>query len=307
MKYMHFFKIILTSLLLSYSLTSTASNTIEFTVHHAPGGVSDMLTRLTAKNLPASDYIVQNRPGASGRIAMRHVLKGDSVLMATVPQIFVTNPLSFKDLEYSPKNDLEIIGVVGIMTNLLVCNSKLGITNFRSLANTSKSLSFATSGNGSSDHIATEILFRHLKGNHIIVPYSSGGNKSIIDVLGGSTDCTFGNYATIKPFIKEERISVLLASHDMKDGIITWKSYFKEPFPYQGHIALVISKKMNLDQKNKIIDDVTSAWSHKEFKESVSNAGLLPILSTDADSINAVLISIQNLYKFTLVTSLIKN
>lgn len=291
-------KILISILLAVYSTVSASAQLIEYTVHHAPGGVSDRITRLISKELPSSEYLVQNRPGGSGRIAVNHILKGDSVLIATVPQIFVTNPLSFTDLEYNPNIDLEILGTVGIIPNLLVCNSKSGIVNFSTLINTTKSLSFATSGYGSSDHIATELLFTQLKGKHIIVPYGSGGNKSIIDVLGGSVDCTFGNYATVKPIMKDERIVVLFSSHNMGDSVTTWEQYFKEPFPYQSYIALTVSRNMDPEKKKKIIQDVKNVWERKGFKESVFNLGVLPVLNTELTATNSVLRSVRELRKF---------
>ena len=291
-------KILISILLAVYSTVSVSAQLIEYTVHHAPGGVSDRITRLISKELPSSEYLVQNRPGGSGRIAVNHILKGDSVLIATVPQRFVTNPLSFTDLEYNPNIDLEILGTVGIIPNLLVCNSTSGIVNFSTLINTTKSLSFATSGYGSSDHIATELMFTQLKGKHIIVPYGSGGNKSIIDVLGGSVDCTFGNYATVKPIMKDERIVVLFSSHNMGDSVTTWEQYFKEPFPYQSYIALTVSRNMDPEKKKKIIQDVKHVWERKGFKESVFNLGVLPVLNTELTATNSVLRSVRELRKF---------
>lgn len=281
-----------------WSTIGMSSTLIEYTVHHAPGGVSDRVTRLITKELPSGEYITQNRPGGAGRIAVNHILKNNSVLMATVTQIFVTNPLSFTDLEYNPNEDLEILGTVGVIPNLLVCNTKTGISNVSTLINTKKSLSFATSGYGSSDHIATELLFTHLKGKHIIVPYSSGGNKSTIDVLGGSVDCTFGNYATVKPIMKDDRIITLFSSHNMGDTVPTWENYFKETFPYQSFISLVVSKNMDQEKKIKIIKDVTNIWKKKEFKELMFNTGILPILNTEKWSTNMVIKSNQDLRKF---------
>lgn len=271
-------------LLLLLCLTLSA-NAIEYTVHHAPGGVSDRIARLITKELSSSDYIVQNRPGGAGRIAVRHVLKGESILIATMTQIYVTNPLNFKDLEYDPNVDLEIIGTIGILPNLLICNTKTGIKNFQSLINSTKSLSFAIGGYGGSDHIATELLFSKLKGKHVIIPYGGGGNKSALDVLGGSVDCTFGNYATVKPLVKDERITILFSSHDMGDSILTWEKYFKETFPYQSFISLVISKNMNQDLKLKIQKDLKSIWDKKEFRDQTFELGILPVFTTETSLI----------------------
>jgi len=289
---------ILKKIMLVLWLCSSAHAT-EFTVHHSPGGPSDRITRLIIKNLPVpAGYTVQNRPGAAGRIAVKHVLQGNSVLMATVPQIYVTNPLMFKDLEYNPESDLEILGVVAVLPNLLICNSKLGIKTFNDFLSTTRSLSFAINGYGSSEHIASESLFVHAKGKHLVVPYPIGGNKGALDVLAGNVDCTFGNYAGIKAIITDPRITVLFASHDMGDKILTWEQYFKEPFPYQSYVALVVSKSMEADNKFKIINDISKVFSSKEFKDTTFDVGLLPIGSIEQWMINSVLKSNKALTRF---------
>jgi len=271
-------------------------NAVELTVHHALGGPSDKITRLIAKNLPA--YTIQNRPGAAGRIAVKHILQGNSVLTATIPQIYVTNPLMFPDLEYNPETDLEIIGVAAIMPNLLVCNSKSEIKNFKDLLTTTRSLSFATSGYGSSDHIASEALFVHTKSKHIIIPYPTGGSKSIFDVVGGNVDCTFGNYATVKPIMNDPRVTILFSSHAIIDKIPTWEQYFKEPFPYQSYIALVVAKNMEFEKKKQLVSDISKVFSNKEFKDTVSDLGLIPVGSTESWAINSVIKENKSLARF---------
>jgi tripartite-type tricarboxylate transporter receptor subunit TctC len=275
----------------------TSAQAIEFTVHHATGGPSDRVTRLITKNLPTG-YSIQNRPGAAGRIAVKHILQSDSVLMATVPQIYVTNPLMFKDLEYNPDSDLEILGIVAVLPNVLICNSKLGIKTFDEFLSTTKSLSFAINGYGSSEHIASESLFVHAKGKHLVIPYPSGGNKGALDVIGGSVDCTFGNYAGIKAIMSDSRITVLFTSHDMGDKVLTWEQYFKEPFPYQSYVALVVSKSMEYGTKKKIVNDVSKVFSGQEFKDTTFSTGLLPIGSTEQWMINSVLKSNKVLTRF---------
>ena len=92
---------------------------LEFTVHHAPGGPSDKITRLLATKFPSQKYKVVNRPGAQGKIAVRHILRNNSMMVATVPQILVTNFLMPVDTGYK-EDELELIYIVGVMPNVLV-------------------------------------------------------------------------------------------------------------------------------------------------------------------------------------------
>ena len=277
------------------------ASTIELTVHHAPGGPSDAITRFIAKDLP-NNYVVQNRPGAQGRIAMRQILKGESVVAATMSQIYVTNPMIFKDLEYNPNLDLEILATVAIMPNLLVCGKNLGFKNVDDFVKyQGKSLSFAVNGYGSNEHIATESLLTKLKMKHLIIPYASGGNKGVIDVLAGNVDCSFANLAAIKGFIGDNRINVLLSSHDIRiKGIPTWDTQFKESYPYQSYICLVVAKSMPNVTKKKIVNDLNKVFANNSFRDSVFNLGLLPVATSEVWSTNAVLKSNRLLEYFII-------
>ncbi len=265
---------------------------------HAVGALST-ITRFIAKDLP-DNYIVQNRPGAQGRIAMRQVLKGESVITATVPQIYVTNKLNFKDLEYSPERDLEIVATVATMPFLLGCKSGL---NFKTVEDflkyDGKSLTFAINGYGSAEHIASEALFTKTKVRHLVVPYAAGGNKGLLDVVGGNVDCIFGNLTAVKPFVGDNRIDILLSSHDMGiAGVPTWDKQFKEPYPYQSYICLVVAKSMDEATKKKIVEDLNKVFSNKSFKKSVFDIGLLPVGTTETWMVNSVLKSNRLLEQF---------
>jgi len=281
------------------SLAVSASETVELTVHHAPGGPSDTITRFIAKDLP-DGYIVQNRPGAQGRIAMRQVLKGESMITATMPQIYVANPLNFKDLEYIPERDLEILATVATLPNLLGCRSSLGFKTIDDfLKYEGRQLSFAINGYGSAEHIATEVLFTKSKMKHIVVPYAAGGNKGTMDVLGGQVDCVFANVASIKPFVDDSRVNILLSSHNMAiKGVPTWDKQFKEPFPYQSYVCFVVAKSMKDSTKKKIVADLNKVFAKETFKEAIFKIGLVPVGSTEAWMTNSVLKSNRLLEHF---------
>ena len=109
--------------------TLAHAQNIEFTVHAAPGGPSDTVSRIIAKSLDDKNIVVVNRPGAGGRIAMRQVMNGNSMILATMSQIFVANTMiAGEKLEYDPEKDLELIGLVAAMPNVLICNKAKNIT-----------------------------------------------------------------------------------------------------------------------------------------------------------------------------------
>jgi len=272
-------------LCLLFANVSLAKET-EFTVHHAPGGPSDKITRLLSKKLP-QNYIVVNRPGAQGRIAVRHLLSNNSLMVATIPQIFVTNFLQNVEPGYK-EDDLEILSVVGTMPSVLVCNSKHNFSNFKEFVQSSQSLNFGVAGYGSSEHIATEILLKQFPNKHVVIPYAQGGAASLIDLLGGNLDCMFANYPLIKEHLTDtKRIRALITSHDLGLSIPNWSKEFKQQFPFQSILAIVVSKQMPEELKKQIQLNLESIYNNP-LKQEVLELGLFPILSNSTKDINQV-------------------
>ena len=289
---MNFIKKSLLTLLFSTSMTSMAT---EFTVHHAPGGPSDRVTRLITKYLP-NDYVIINRPGAGGRTATKHLIKDNTVMLATVSQIFVTNMMAAQSSGYDPVRDLEIIGTAAAMPNVLACRSSLGFKELKDL--NERQLNFGVAGYGSSEHIATEVLFTKITGKHQSIPYAQGGSSSLNDMLGGNLDCMFANYPTIKPFIEDRRITVLFSSHDLGLNISNWREQFGEQFPLQSYLSIVISKRMSSSDKRKVIEDVSRVFENADFKAELKTLGLFVIARTDSASTNQVERANISLFKF---------
>jgi tripartite-type tricarboxylate transporter receptor subunit TctC len=255
---------------------------IEFTVMHSSGGVSDITTRFISKYLPVN-YIVINRPGASGKIAMGHLMSNKTMMLATVVQVYITNPLNFNDLNYDPETDLEVIATIGIMPSALLCNSKTRITSYQDLQNTIKSLSFGVGGFGSSEHVATEVLLSKLKTKHIVVPYAQGGNKAVLDLLGGHIDCMFANFPTAKQYIHHENLKLLLTSHDIDSKVLTWETVYKEAFPFQSFLSIIIPSSLSTDVKRQIANNLKLAFQQPDYKTGITNLGLF--LKSDTDPV----------------------
>lgn len=282
-----------------------ANPEIEFTVHHATGGPSDRATRLLAQDLPQGKYTVVNRPGASGKIAMRQLMSRPSMMIATMPQIFVTNTIMFNDLEYNPEQDLELVAVIGAMPNVLACNNKHGFKTFSDLKNSAKSLNFAVAGYGSSEHIATAVLLSQWTNNHQVVPYAQGGASSLTDLLGGNIDCMFANYPLIKGHVNDNsKITVLMTSHELGLKTPTWSKTFGTPYPIQSHLGLIINQRLDPAVKAQIKADVAQALKKQGFDQEIRDIGLFPIVKMDAATIKDSLAIHQRLKDFIVRNNL---
>jgi tripartite-type tricarboxylate transporter receptor subunit TctC len=270
--------------LLAMLTTLAANSTTEFTVHHAAGGPSDKTTRIIHKYLPDNQYIIVNRPGALGKIAVKHIMTHDSLMLATMAQIYVNNKLA-GITDYDPDKDLKVIASIGTMPSVLVCRSDLKLTSIPDIIKSDK-LSFAVAGIGSSEHLATEVLFNRMNKRHLIIPYASGGSKSVLDILGGHVDCMFANYPTVKEWVYDKRLTVLLTSHQLGLPASTWESLYNEKFPFNATLAIIVGSQ---NSNKQIVVDLHKVISNKQFVEDLINVGIFPTPSTETANINKVL------------------
>jgi tripartite-type tricarboxylate transporter receptor subunit TctC len=269
----------------SLATGAVAAQSIEFTVHAAPGGPSDTVSRIIAKSLDDKNIIVANRPGAGGRIAIKQVLTGNAMVLATMSQIFVANPILAGDkLEYDIDRDLELIGLVASMPSVLICNKAKNINTVADLDRVSD-LTFGFAGYGSSEHLATEVLFKKLKTSHRLIPYSRGGTTAIADMAGGSIDCMFANYPLVRGWTADRHFTFVMSSHELGLGIPTWRETYREDFPFQSYLGLVVSKQMPVATKQALTKNLTVIFKNPEFVSDLKNAGVFPTPGTDAKSI----------------------
>lgn len=280
-----------------FALTASASP-FEFTVAFGPGGPSDTVTRIISKAMDNKDIVVVNRPGAGGRIAIRRVMEGNAMTLATMSQTFVTNPLIAGDkLEYDPNKDLELISVVASMPSILVCNKAKNISAVTDLDKLSN-VTFGFAGYGSSEHLATEVLLRKLKTKHRLISYSKGGSSAIQDLAAGNIDCMFANYPTVKNWTKDEHLKFIMSSHDLKLGIPTWKTVFAESFPFQSYLGIVVSSKMDPIERQLLVKNLKDAYAKPGFVDELRNAGVFPLPGVDPQNIATGLKNNIELYKF---------
>jgi tripartite-type tricarboxylate transporter receptor subunit TctC len=283
-------------LILCASITSQAS-TLEFTVHHGPGGPSDKATRIIAQHMP-NRYVVVNRPGAQGRIAIKQVLSNDSLIIATMTQIFVTNMLS-NDPGYSD-SDLEILGIVGVMPSILICNKKHDFQTYKDFLNYRGDLNFGVAGYGSSEHLSTEILLKQYNNNHQIIPYPQGGSTSLVDLLAGNIDCMFANYPLVIGHLTDHRLRVLMTSHQVLPNVTTWNTFYKEEFPVQSLLGIIVNKNLDNKTKQKILNDIALSFSNKQLVTNIESIGLFPILSTSKTAVNRAIVNNEKTKAFIL-------
>lgn len=280
---------------------SLAQQEFELTVHHAPGGPSDTVARIISQHLPAN-YIVVNRPGALGTIAVNQVLRSTSarpsILVATMPQIFVTNPLMVPNINHNPERDLETIAVIGVLPNVLVCNNRHNFRSIDDLKRVSTSLNFGIGSIGSNEHLATALLLKQWDNSHQIVAYPQGGVRALPDLINGSIDCMFANYPLVRGSLNGQHYTALMSSVDLNLNIPTWQQTFNSSYPFESYIGLVVSRTLENEIKNQIRENITRSFAQANLRQQIENIGLFSVLSTDQLHIDNAIMLHDEIRKF---------
>ena len=208
--------------LASAQADSYPSRTIRLIVPFPAGGTTDILARAVSAELTKSfgqSVIVENRAGAGGNIGAEVVAKsapdGYTLLMGTVGTHGINQSLYAK-LPFDPVKDFAPVTVVAAVPNVLVLNVQLAdknkITDIRSFINYLKAnpgkLNMASSGNGTSIHLAGELFKTETKTFMVHIPYR-GSAQAITDLIGGQADVMFDNLPSALPFIKSGKLRAL--------------------------------------------------------------------------------------------------
>ncbi len=190
---------------------------VRIMVGASPGGGTDILARMLAEKLAPSlkqSVVVENRPGASNTIAAeltaRAAPDGTTLLLATNTGQAVAPHLL--KLKYDPLKDLQAIGLVAIMPNVLVVSSNSPIKSVKDLLTAMAAkpggFKYASSGIGSTQHVGGEAFGLVTSTKSIHIPYK-GSSQAHIDVISGEVDMMFDSTSSAMGQIKAGKFRAL--------------------------------------------------------------------------------------------------
>lgn len=196
---------------------SYPSKTIKIIVPYTPGAGSDIIARTIANKLTSrlgKTVVVENRPGAGGNVAHDMIAKatpdGYSIMIAGLS--LVTNGYMQDDLPYDPQKDFAPISLVARIPNILIVHNGLPVKSLQQLIALAKAkrgeLSYASAGNGTSLHLAAELLQRMAQIELIHLPYKGSGPAET-DVISGQVDIIFDGITGALPHIKAGNVRAL--------------------------------------------------------------------------------------------------
>ena len=194
---------------------------IKLVVPFGPGTTTDIIARVIAEGLSkplGQPVVVENRAGAGGVIGSDLVAKsaadGYTIVMGTVGTHAI-NATLFKKLPYDPLKDFAPVAFAGYTPTLLVVAANSPLKSVKDLATLASrpasKVSYASAGNGTSGHLAGELLKARVGGDMVHVPYKEGG-LALTDVMGGQVQFMFYHPAAVLPHIKSGKLRALGAS-----------------------------------------------------------------------------------------------
>ena len=194
------------------------AKSLRIVVPFAPGGSTDIFARLLGERMSTAlgqSVLIDNRAGAAGNIGAdavaRSVPDGYTLLMATTG-VMAINQALYRNMTYDAAKDLEPVAFVASITNVLIVSSESTLKSVAEVLAAAKrapgSLSFASSGAGSSTHMSAE-LFKAMAGVDLLhVPYKGSG-PAMLDLISGRVALMFENMPGAVPHIKAGKLRAL--------------------------------------------------------------------------------------------------
>ena len=257
---------------------------IRMVIPFAAGGTTDLLARAIGQHLAQAwgqPVVSENRVGANGIIAAEMVAKspGDGYTLHLVAMGHAINPLIYKKIPFDADKDFTPISLIATFPQLVLVHPSVPDNSLKELIalakKSPKGLTYASGGNGSSQHLAGA-LFTYMAGidmNHI--PYK-GGAPALMDVLGGNV-----NMMIIQPTSKEQITSgqlraLAISSNKRSSNYPDVPTVAEAGVPGYQSVAwygLVGPKDMPPDVLKKISDEVAKASQTDAVKKIIEAQG----------------------------------
>jgi len=258
---------------------------VRIIVPFAPGGGSDFIARFMAQKLSAtlgSQVIVENKPGAGGVIGIEQGIKAapDGYTLVLIASSYTVNPSVYK-LNFDPVADITPIVQISQGPLLIVVHPSVPVKTTKDLIELAKKkpgeLNFATPGQGSVIHMATEYFdnMAQIKMNH--VPYKGTG-PALTDIIAGQTQVLFSSTATVLPHVKSGKLKPVAVTTAKRIPALPDVPTVKESglpgyevILWHGFIG---PKGLPKDVVAKISAEVNKALKLKDTDEQLQNDGV---------------------------------
>lgn len=269
------------------------SKPVTLLVPFPPGGSTDMIARTLGPKLQeklGGSFIVNNQAGAGGTVgaaAVKRAAPDGYTLFVSSLGPLVIGPHLIKNVAYDALKDFDYISVAVQAPNVLVVpansphKSLPDVLAFHK-ANPGK-MSFASAGNGTSDHLTAELFWQETRTSGLHIPYK-GGAPALSDLLGGQVDASFVNINTALPSIKAGKLRALAITSSKRSPLLADVQTMDE----LGHKGVLVTswqavaapKGLPADIKAKLHDAIVAGLNDPAVKTKLTDLGFEIVANT---------------------------
>ncbi|WP_442763627.1 Bug family tripartite tricarboxylate transporter substrate binding protein [Malikia spinosa] len=267
--------------------------TVSMVVPFPAGGGTDSIARTLAPKLQeklGGTFIVENKAGATGTIGAGQVSRaapdGHTLLVTSLGPLVIAPHLMAK-VPYDALKDFDYLTVLVQAPNVLVVPAN---SRFNSLADViahhkanPDRTTFASSGNGSSDHLTAELFWMQTGTSGTHVPYKGGG-PAMADLLGGQVDASFQNLNVVVPHVKAGKLKPLAITSARRSPLLPnvptlEESGIKDANVYSWQ-AVAAPKGLSSDLRSKLVTALRDSINDPQIKTKFIDLGMDIVANT---------------------------
>ena len=260
----------------------------------APGGGLDTQGRLLGKKLQESMgqvFVIDNRPGAAGMIGTEIVVKSpaDGYTLLFMGAALATTVTLNKNIAFDLQRDLAPVGQVSSAPQFLIVHPSVPAGSVKELIALAKkhggTLNAGSSGTGSANHLALEMLKQRTGINVTHIPYKGSGPATIA-LMGGEVDFSFAGALSAVPHIRSGRVRALAVTTAKRSpaapDVPTLASFYPG-FESANWYAVFAPAGTPATIINKISSEIANALKSPELRNFMAKEGAEPVGSTPAE------------------------
>ena len=282
---------------------SSSSKVVKVIVGFPAGQATDQVARLMSEKLQQftnDNYIVENRPGQGGSIALGQLARSSnngSVVMLAHMSAIATNPHIYKSINYDSQKDFSAVGLVGDLPFVLAVNPNSPVKNLKELVDYSKStnaqLSNSSSGIGTVSHLALEEFKRRAGIQSLHVPYS-GSVAGLTDVIAGNLTMALETASAVRPHVESGKLRVIAVGSSKRLGgvykeIPTFIEQGYKDFTAATWIMFIYPQGTPKSEINSLYSALTKVMSNPEVEQKLISLGCIPRTNSSVDEANQYL------------------
>lgn len=226
-------KALLSLLFLAFAASASAQaypeKPVTLVVPFPPGGSTDTIARALAPKLQeklGGTFVIENKAGAGGTVGATFVKRAPAdgyTLFVSSLGPFVIAPHLIRNVQYDALKDFDMITVAVQAPNVLVVPASSPLKSLADVVAALKKapgkMSFASSGNGSSDHLTAELFWQQTGTEGLHIPYKGGG-PVMNDLLGSQVDASFQNINAVVPHVAAGKLRALAITSEKRSTLL---------------------------------------------------------------------------------------